>query len=225
MQKAKGKRQRAKGKSAALAVLCLLLALSGSMRAEVTDRMLAIVNGAVITETDVLWALALDPDLKPLDLSQENKRIMLERMIDVKLLEQEAERTPQNEPTEEEITEYIREKFIRAFGSEQAFRERMQKVGLDQASLRELVRHRVEVEKYVQFRFFSFAFVRPEEVERYYNDVLLPQMKRDNNVQPLDDSLRDQIQTRLESQKANAELDRFFDETRANAQVIRLVKL
>jgi hypothetical protein len=186
--------------------------------------MLVIVNGELITESDVIWALALDPDVQPLDLSVENKRLMLERLIDVRLLDQEAEKTPQNEPTEVEITEYLKTQIAR-FGSETIFRARMQRVGLDQASLREIMRHRVEVEKYVRFRFRSFAFVRPEEVERYYHEVELPRLKTSGGAPPLDDKLRERIEAVLENQKANAELDRFFDEARANAQVVRLAQL
>ncbi|MFN7946478.1 MAG: hypothetical protein U0Z53_14100 [Blastocatellia bacterium] len=207
-----------------LATLCLLVGC-GLVRAEITDRMLAIVNGQLITESDVVWALALDPEVQPLDLGQENKRLMLERLIDQKLLDQEAEKTPQNEPTEDEITNYIKE-LVTKFRAEETFRERMQKVGLDQASLREIARHRLEILKYVEFRFRSFAFVKPEEVERYYNETWLPRIKASGGqARSLDDTLREEISHILEEQKANAELDHFFDEARANAQVIRLAQL
>jgi hypothetical protein len=220
-------RQRTKNRRAALivTVLCLLPGSGLNVRAEITDRMLAIVNGDLITESDVIWALALDPELQPLELSPENKRLMLERLIDQKLLDQEAEKTPQNEPTEEEITGYIRE-LVAKFKSEEVFRERMQKVGLDQASLRDITRHRLEILRYVEFRFRSFAFVKPEEVERYYHETWLPRVKAGGGrVLPLDDTLREEIGRILENQKANAELDHFFDEARANAQVVRLVQL
>lgn len=208
-----------------ITALCLLSGCALSARAEITDRMLAIVNGDLITESDVIWALALDPELQPLELSPENKRLMLERLIDQKLLDQEAEKTPQNEPAEEEITAYIRE-LVAKFKSEEVFRERMQRVGLDQASLREIARHRLEILKYVEFRFRSFAFVKPEEVERYYNEIWLPREKASGGrILPLDDTLREEIERTLENQKANAELDHFFDEARANAQVVRLVQL
>ncbi len=208
-----------------LAALCLLVGGGLAVRADITDRMLAIVNGQLITESDVVWALALDPEVQPLDLSQENKRLMLERLIDQKLLGQEAEKAPQNEPTEDEITTYIKG-LVTKFRSEEAFRERMQKVGLDQASLRDIARHRLEMLKYVEFRFRSFAFVKPEEVERYYNETWLPRAKANGGqARPLDDRLREEISRILEDRKANAELDHFFDEARANAQVIRLAQL
>ena len=231
MMKATGRQKRAGHR---IAQLCLLLAviicggplISMKIRAEVTDRMLAIVNGQLITESDVLWALALDPEMEPLNPSQENKRLMLERLIDQKLLDQEAEKTPQNEPSEDEITRYIKEKLVDKFSSEQVFRARLLKVGLDQASLREVVRHRLEISKYMDFRFRAFVFVKPEEIERYYNEVQVPRQKSSGTpVASLDDTLRSKIEGILEDQKFNSELERFFDEARAQAQVIRLVQL
>ncbi len=229
--KATGNRQQATGKNVRRILVALILLVEfaspcGLMaRAEVTDRMLAIVNGQLITESDVRWALALDSELEPLNLSRENRQTMLERLIDQKLLDQEAEKTPQNEPSEDEITKYIKTNLIDKFASEQIFRNRLLKVGLDQASLREIVRHRLEISKYMDFRFRSFVFVKPEEVERYYHEVQVPRQKSSGTpVEALNDKLRGKIEGILEDQKFNSELERFFDEARAQAQVIRLAQ-
>lgn len=192
----------------------------------VTDRLLVLVNRDVITESDVNWALALDPQLPTLDLSAENRRLMLERLIDQKLLLQEAEKLPRNEPTEEEITEHINKELIAAFGGNEKFLERMKKVGLEQAMLREIVRRRLEILKYVDFRFRSFIFIKPEEIEQYYRNTEIPQAARKGLGAPeLNDTLRAEIESKLISARVNSELDRFFDETRAQAQITRLAQI
>lgn len=193
---------------------------------EVTDRLLVLVNREVITESDVNWALALDPALQPLTLSAENRTAMLERLIDQKLLIQEAEKLPRNEPTEEEITEHINKELIAPFGGNEKFLERMKKVGLEQAMLREIVRRRLEIIKYVDFRFRSFIFIKPEEIAQYYRDTEIPQAARKGLGAPeLNDKLRSEIESRLINTRVNAELDRFFDETRAQAQITRLAQI
>jgi len=210
-----------------LSAFCALVcALSlATARAEITDRMLATVNGQLITQSDVCWALALDPELQPLDLGEENRKMMLERLIDQKMLDQEAEKIPQNAPSEEEITNYINHELIKRFGSEPIFRERLQKVGLDYPLLHEIVRHRLEILKYIDFRFRAFVFVKAEEVERYYGEVALPRMRnRGGNIRALEE-MRAEIEAVLAEERVNAELDRFFDETRAQAQIIRLAPL
>lgn len=209
----------------------LALVLLGSLALPVStqnvaDRLLVIVNREVITESEVLWALALDADLQPLNLSRENRRTMLERLIDQKLLLQEALKVPRNEPTEEEISKYINDEFVSKFGGESQMRTRLQKVGLEQSALREIARQRLEILRYIDFRFRSFIFIKPEEIEQYYRENLIPDAARRGLGAPqLDDELRSKIEGVLIDQRVNSELDRFFDEVRAQAQVTRLAQL
>ena len=193
---------------------------------EVTDRLLVLVNREVITESDVLWALALDPELPGLALSVENRRAMLVRLVDQKLLLQEAEKLPRNEPTEEEISDHINKELIAKFGSNEKFVERVKKVGLEQSMLREVVRQRLEILKYVDFRFRSFVFVKPEDIENYYRNSVLPEAARKGLGAPeLNEELRVKIEAQLVNDRVNTELDRFFDEARAQAQITRLAQI
>ena len=187
--------------------------------------MLATVNGELITESEVSWELALDPELEPLDLSLEKKRLMLERVIDQRMLAQEAAKIPQNAPGDEEIRDYITKELVARFGSQEALLARMRRVGLDQTMLREIVSRRLVLLGYINFRFRSFVFVQPDEVERYYREVAVPRMRnRGGYVRTLDE-MRAEIETLLGDERINSELDRFFDEARAQAQIVRLSEL
>ena len=191
----------------------------------IIDRVLATVNGEVVTESDVRWELALDPDVQPLDLSAENRRTMLERVIDQRILFQEATKVPQVPPTDEEIQTYIRTSLVERFGSQEAFRTRIRKVGLDFATIREIVTRRLSLLKYVDFRFRSFVIVPPDEIERYYNEVAVPRMKnRGVEIRTLDE-MRTQIENTLAGEKINSELDQFLDGARARAQIVRLAEI
>jgi len=187
--------------------------------------MLATVNGELITESEVSWELALDPELEPLDLSLEKKRVMLERVIEQRMLAQEAAKIPQNAPGDEDIRDYITKDLVARFGSQEAMLARMRRVGLDQVMLREIVSRRLLLIRYIDFRFRSFAFVQPDEVERYYREVAAPRMRnRGGYVRTLDE-MRTEIEKLLADERINAELDRFFDEARAQAQIVRLTEL
>jgi peptidyl-prolyl cis-trans isomerase SurA len=212
------------------ALVCFLLFVGfvpfSAAQTVVTDRLLALVNRDVITESDVLWALTLDSDLPILELSAENRRGMLERLIDQRLLLQEAEKIPRHEPAEEEITDYINYELVAKFGTNEKFIERMKKVGLEQVMLREIVRRRLEILKYVEFRFRSFVFIKPEEIEEYYKKTTIPEAARSGLGAPeLTETLRAKIEKELSEIKVNSELDRFFDETRAQAQITRLATI
>jgi SurA N-terminal domain. len=189
------------------------------------DRVLATVNGEVVTESDVRWELALDPDVQPLDLSVENRRTMLERIIDQRILFQEATKVPQIPPTDAEIQSYIRTSLLERFGSQDAFRARIRKVGLDFATLREIVTKRLSLLKYIEFRFRSFVIIPPEEIERYYNEVAVPRMKNRGTEMRSLEEMRTQIENTLAGEKINSELDQFLDEARARAQIVRLAEI
>ncbi len=203
----------------------MLIVLSDAAHCQVIDRLLATVNGEVITESEVAWELALDPEVQPLDLSVENKRLMLERVIDQRILRQEAAKIPQNPPTDEQILEYRTKELIARFGSQEAFQARMRAVGLDGVTVREIISRRLSLLKYIDFRFRSFVLVQPSEIERYYQEVALPRMRnRGGHIRTLDE-MRAEITTILSEERINADLDRFLDEARAQAQIVRLIDL
>lgn len=207
-----------------LLILLSFLAVN-PIEAQIVDRMLATVNGELITESEVCWELALDPELKPLELTAENKRLMLERVIDQRILRQEAAKIPQNPPTDEQIREYADKELILSFGSQEALQARARTVGLDLATLREILSHRLTLLKYIDFRFRSFVLVDPAEVERHYREVALPRMRnRGGHIRPVEE-MRAEIVALLSEEKINAELDRFLDEARAQAQIVRLAEL
>lgn len=194
-------------------------------RAQVIDRMLATVNGELITESEVCWELALDPDLQPLVLSAENKRLMLERIIDQRILSQEAAKIPQNAPTDAQISDYRLKELVGRFGSQEALLARTRAVGLDAATLREIISRRLVLIKYIDFRFRAFVLVQPDEVERHYREVALPIMRnRGGNIRSLDE-MRVEIEALLAEEKINGELDHFLDEARDQAQIVRLTEI
>lgn len=208
-----------------LACLFVIGCVALEADSQVVDRMLATVNGELITESDVCWELALDPDLQPLVLSAEHKRLMLERVIDQRILLQEATKIPQNAPTDAQIRDYRNRELVARFGSEETLLARTRTVGLDAATLREIISKRLVLLKYIDFRFRSFVLVQPEEIERHYREVALPRMKnRGGNVRSLDE-MRGEIEKLLSDEKINGELDRFLDEARDKAQIVRLSEI
>src|SRR5215208_7012877 len=100
---------------------------------EVVDRMVAIVNGGeLITYSDLLWQLALQPGV-PLDSPRrEDLRRALELLIDQRLVVQEAEKLPHVHATEEETTKAQAE-LIKRFPSLEEFQRRLERTGLTAA--------------------------------------------------------------------------------------------
>ena len=190
---------------------------------EVVDRMVAVVNDTgLITYSDLLWQLALQPSV-PLDRPrQDDLRGALDLLIGQRLILQEAEKLPAVAPTQKEIDDETT-RLIGFFPSQAAFYERLARVGLgqDSAQLREIISDRVRIQKYLDFRFGSFVVVTPKEVEDYYRDVYVPRWRRQSPgvVVPVLDKVRDQIQRELTEDKKESDTDNFLEQARASAQI------
>lgn len=194
---------------------------------QVVDKMVATVNGGVRTElitySDLMWQLALQPDT-PLDnpRSEQLNRV-LRLLIDQRLILQEAEKLPTIVPTPQEITD-SRNELIRHFASESVLRERLQRVGLTSEKLDEIIEQRLKMEKYLDFRFRNFVVISQKEIADYYRDVYVPRLKArspERIVPPLE-QVRAEIERTLMEAKIESDTDAFLDTLRERAEIVTL---
>jgi hypothetical protein len=215
-----------------MVVFCLLLAanclLSFQAQAQtVVDRMVATVNSggvrpALITYSDLLWQLALQPDTPLQNPSSENLNRALNSIIGQRLILQEAEKLPTIAPSREEIDAKLNE-LIKLFPSQTEFYQRIKSVGLysDSEQLREIVRQRVAIEKYLDFRFRSFTVVTEKEVSDYYRDVWAPRTRRQQpgRLVPELKEVYKEVETELTESKIGSDTDAFLDSARERAEI------
>jgi hypothetical protein len=201
--------------------LALCLSPSPARGQEIVDRMVAVVNEReLITYSDLLWQLALQPGV-PLDNPRhEDLRRALDVVIDQRLVLQEASKLPHAHATEKEIADAETE-LIKRFPSLEEFQRRLDKVGLTSEQLAEIIHDRLDMEKYLDFRFRSFTVVTPQEVESYYKDVYVPRRRRvaPGSIVPELKSVFDALQKELVESKIASDTDAFLEEARTNAQI------
>jgi hypothetical protein len=194
---------------------------AGGGGGEVVDRMVAVVNGGeLITYSDLLWQLALQPNV-PIDNPRlEDLRRALELLIDQRLVVQEADKLPHVHATEQE-TKDAEAELIKRFPSQAEFQRRLERVGLTAAQLREIIHQRIDMEKYLDFRFRSFTVVTPLEVESYYKEVYVPRHRRTRPgvVVPELKDIYNALQSELIENKIESDTDNFLEEARAAAQI------
>jgi hypothetical protein len=212
-------------KRAAAAAVLLLLAHAAAFAQKTVDQILVLVNNEVITRTDLLWHLALAPDSpSPAGpVGSDLLRRILDVMIDQRIVAQEAAKIPAAEITEEEIDKK-RMELIGQFPSEAAFRQRVESVGLTPERINELIRQRVLIDKFIDFRFRSFVFVSEQEIKKYYDEELVPEVRGRGVVPPALDEVHEMIRERLRAEKINNELDRWLSETRQRAEIVFLAQ-
>ena len=218
--------------------LLYLLAFSGSVAAQgrqaqeqvstgkVIDYMVASVDGSLITYSDLLWQLTLQPNTLLDNPKREDLQRALDLVIDQRLVFQDAEKLPHIHAGEKEVEAAIAE-LIRMFPSQTEFQQRMLRTGLTAERLREIVGERVEIEKYLDFRFRSFTVATPKEVEDYYRDSYVPQFRRRSPgaVVPKIEDVRLQIEKQLIENKVGADLQKYIDTARDRAEIVILKPL
>ena len=194
---------------------------------KVVDKMVATVNAGVrtdlITYSDLLWQLALQPNT-PLDnpTSQDLNRA-LRLLIDQRLILQEAEKIPTIVPTPKEITD-ARDDLARNFSSGVEFQQRLLRVGLTSEKLDEIVEQRLKMEKYLDFRFRNFVVISQKEVADYYRDTYVPRFKAraPGRIVPKLEEVRAEIEKTLTEAKIESDTDAFLDTLRERAEVVTL---
>jgi len=193
----------------------------------VVDKMVATVNAGVKTElitySDLLWQLALQPN-SPLDNpSSADLNQALRLLIDQRLILQEAEKLPSIAPTPKEISD-ARDELARQFSSQTEFQQRLLRVGLNSEKLDEIIEQRLKMEKYLDFRFRSFVVISQSEIAEYYRDVFVPRLRAraPGQIVPTLEEARVQIEKTLTESKIESDTDAFLDTARERAEIVML---
>jgi hypothetical protein len=211
-----------------LKTLLLVFAFSSMCAAQqVVDRMVATVNAGarteLITYSDLMWQLALQPSTQLDNPTSEELNHALRLLIDQRLILQEAEKLPTITPTSREISD-ARAELARNFPSEPAFRERLQRVGLTSDKLDEIIEQRLKMEKYLDFRFRNFVVISQKEIADYYRDVYVRrfQQRSPGRIVPTLEQARDEIEKTLMEAKIESDTDAFLDTARERAEIVML---
>jgi hypothetical protein len=212
----------------ALAVLLLPLYFclgAGAARGqEVVDKMVATINGRdLITYTDLLWQLALQPESSLENPRSQDLQEARDRLIDQRLISEESGRLPTVTPSDKEVQDAITA-LVKRFPTQQAFYARIARVGLTADMLREIVSQRLEIEKYLDFRFRSFVVVSTKEIADYYRDTYVPRFRRQRPgvIVPTLEQATPQIEETLREAKVESDTDAFLEDARARAEIVIL---
>lgn len=130
----------------------MIVALLVAQPGEIIDRVLAIVAGDVITQSDVL--LARDLQLVSAHPASDPMREILTALIERALVLAEVERYAPPEPASAEIDRRLQA--IRArFPAPDAFEAALSRAGVEERHVRERLRQDLRIEAYLEERFAS----------------------------------------------------------------------
>ena len=199
---------------------------------QVVDKMVATVNAGVlpdcrqiclITYSDLLWQLALQPNTQLDNPSSAELNRALRLVTDQRLILQEAEKLPSIAPTAEEV-QSARDELAKAFSSRTEFEQRIRRVGLTTEKLNEILEQRVRIDKYLDFRFRNFVVITQQEIADYYRDAFVPRFKAraPGKIVPTLEEARAEIEKTLTEAKIESDTDSFLDNARERAEIVML---
>lgn len=206
-----------------LSAVCLLPSAVSAQT--VPDKMVATVtNGSratpdLITYSDLVWQLTLEPGTPvPDHPSSAELNHALRLLEDQLLILQEARKLPSADTQEgiaarDKEVSTRRDELAHDFGGQQALQERMARVGLTTDQLDLILRDRVMVDQYLDFRFRAFTIVTQKEVQERY-DQTYGRLKNSGRIVPTLEEVRSRIEQELTNQKIEADIDRFVDDLR-----------
>lgn len=217
-----------------LLVIALVTLFSAGLRAqEIVDKTVAVVSDSarseLITYSDLLWQLALQPGTPLAPPTSEDLNQALQLLINQRLFALEAKRLPRVEPSEAEINQKIND-ILSYFPSPAIFEARLKTVGFDSIrdpAFQHIIAQRVAIDKYVDFRFGSFIVVTADEEANYYRDVFVPNFRRKSpgQLMPTPDEERKNINQTLIQQKTATGIERFLDEAKRRTEIEILLEV
>jgi len=194
---------------------------------QVVDKMVATVNAGVrtdlITYSDLMWQLALQPNTVLDNPTSQDLNRALRLLLDQRLILQEAEKIPTIVPTQKEVSD-ARDELARQFATQLEFQQRLLRVGMTSEKLNEIIEQRLKMEKYLDFRFRNFVVISQQEIANYYRDVYVPRLRARSPgriVPPLEQA-RDEIEATLKEAKTESEMFGFLDAARERAEIVIL---
>src|SRR6476660_1522674 len=179
--------------------IAILLLLGSFARAQVVDRMVAVVNKRVILESELDQTARVEFLLqgKPIGtLTQADRAAVLERLIDRALLDQQIVNPAMLDPTPVELAAKIKE--IRSGMPGAAADERWNAVlagyGLIQQDVEEQLASQFRILRFIDLRFRGLVRVEKDAITAYYQDRFLPEVRKRNGAEPKLSEVSDRIE-------------------------------
>ncbi len=201
------------------AVLALLLALA--MTPVPVERVVAVVNGVPVLQTDVELAeiALLVPHLEGEDAAG-YRRAVSSALVDLELRWQDLKSAAIAQRTTVDMDHVWAAAESRAGGAE-ALARALEEAGLDAGMLHHLLRKAAIVQAYVSTRFEPFIRPTEAEVESLWRSRLVPDLEAAGKPVPPLAEVRPQVEALVRENKLQTEIDRWTEELARRAEIVR----
>lgn len=179
------------------------------------DGIAARIEDSIITESEVreLGAFQLLVDGR-----EKSRDEIIRELADQWVVRQEASATNYKQPADEAV-DAAYEALVKRFSSPQAFQSRLVAVGLGGAAVRRLLREQLYLSRFLDYRFRPAAQVDDKQIQDYYDNELVPELKKHGEkIPPLED-VEDNIREVLIQRAIDDRSAKWLDETRDRLKI------
>jgi len=206
-----------------IAAILLSCSAADARSAEEIDRLLAAVNGQVVTEGDLKVASPLNAVLSlGRGDARGSRQAELNRLIDLELVRQELEYFPLEVGDQSRMQAEVLAKLDdlkEAYAEIGGLAALLRQLGLQEVELVAEVRLRMLTERFIDLRFRPFAAPSDREVEAYYREKLAPLLQKKGSPLPPLAGVSSQISAILVEQKVTADYEAWIANIRNRARI------
>lgn len=191
---------------------------------ELVDRVVAVVDEEPILLSDLERSLVLGTVTRREGESDASlRRRALDELVAWRLRLHEVARFGIEEAPLAEVERQL-ERIRARYPSDAAWRAELVRLGLDEPAVRQILARQLAVLDYVEQRLGPRVFVGVEEIQRYYEESLVPELRGRGDPVPPVDEVREAIRVVLRERKLNEEIESWTRRLRLESDVVDLLE-
>jgi hypothetical protein len=182
-----------------LLIILFLVAIQG--RAEIIDRIVAVVNRHIILMSDVRRERELR---RLLSENTPDDKMLVRELVDRQVIEDQIALFPGIEITDQAVQEEFRRRNLSGTLSD---------------SVRDAIRLRLSTADFFNQRFRQFIQASDDEIRHYYENRFIPEAKRRGQTIPPLSELSDLIRKNVIEEKLMRDVDNWLDASRRRSEI------
>jgi peptidyl-prolyl cis-trans isomerase SurA len=204
--------------------LVLAAVALNAMAAEVVDRIVAVVNREPVLQSDVEDTARFEALLDgraPAPFTAEQRKAVLQRVIDQRLVEQQLRNSAFPRATPEEVVARIAaiRQQLPAGKSDAEWQAALATAGLTEEDFAAHVRAQLDELSFIDVRLRPAVRFTEQEVQSYYREQYLPELRRRGAAEKPLTEVRPKIEQLVMEQRLNTVIGNWIDGLRSQASI------
>lgn len=186
--------------------------------AEIVDRVAASVGTRVIAESEVFDAARLTAFIEgtAVDLTAENRRKVLDRLIDQTLMRREIEFVRFQPPPDQDVVPLL-EQVKSKYGN--AYHDALANYGVTEQQLVAHLKWQLTMLRFIEYRFQPGVEVTASLIRQEYRQQTRDWKEKNGTEPPPMESIRDELERIVRQRLVDSAMDRWLGEVRTQTQI------